>query len=140
MVRISPISVSNVLLFFAGGDHDNYLEMVHIPVWLLVSGCAVFFVPGIYFIYDKYCKDESGGPLIKSASNCLVISFLLCGLAWSLVGFLWIFGAVNHATCGRDSATYDFAFATLIILNFIMDIWICFKICVVLYWAFLSDD
>jgi len=123
-----------------GGDHDNYLEMVHIPVWLLVSGCAVFFVPGIYFIYDKYCKDESGGPLIKSASNCLVISFLLCGLAWSLVGFLWIFGAVNHATCGRDSATYDFAFATLIILNFIMDIWICFKICVVLYWAFLSDE
>lgn len=118
----------------------THLEKVHIPVWLLVSGCAVFFVPGIYFIYDKYCKTESGGPLIKSASKWLVISFLLCGLAWSIVGFLWVFSAHDHETCGNDTATYQFAYATLIILNFIMDIWICFKICVVLYWAFLSDE
>ena len=118
----------------------THLEKLHIPVWLLVSGCAVFFVPGIYFVYDKYCKDESGGPLIKSAANCLVVSFLLVGLAWSLVGFLWVFGAYEHLTCGADSATYRFAFGTLIILNVIMDVWICFKICVVLYWAFLSDD
>ena len=62
----------------------THLEKVHIPVWLLVSGCAVFFVPCIYFVYDKYCKDESGGPLIKSASKYLVISYLLCGLAWSI--------------------------------------------------------
>jgi len=118
----------------------THLEKVHIPVWLLVSGCAVFFVPGIYFVYDKYCKDESGGPLIKRASKYLVISYLLCGLAWSIVGFLWVFSAHDHTTCGNDTATYQFAYATLIILNFIMDIWICFKICVVLYWAFLSDE
>jgi hypothetical protein len=118
----------------------SHLEKLHIPVWLLVSGCAVFLVPGIYFVYDKYCKDESGGPLIKSAANCLVISFLLCGLAWSVVGFLWVFGAYEHETCGADSATYRFAFGTLIILNMIMDVWICFKICVVLYWAFLTED
>ena len=62
------------------------LEKIHIPVWLLVSGCAVFFVPGIYFIYDKYCKDEHGGPWIKSAANCIVIFYLLCGLSWSVVG------------------------------------------------------
>ena len=119
---------------------SQYLEKVHIPIWLLVSGCAVFFVPGVYFIYDKYCKDEHGGPMIKSMANCIVISYLLCGLAWSVVGFLWIFGASQHLTCGADSATYQFAFAALIILNIIMDAWICFKICVVLYWAFLSDD
>lgn len=118
----------------------THLEMVHIPIWLLVSGCAFILVPGIYYIYDKYCKDESGGPLIKSMANCVVISFLLLGLAWSLVGFLWVFGAYGHVTCGADSATYRFAFGTLIILNFIMDCWICFKICVVLYWAFLSED
>ena len=64
----------------------SHLEKIHIPVWLLVSGCAVFFVPGIYFIYDKYCKDEHGGPWIKSAANCIVIFYLLCGLSWSVVG------------------------------------------------------
>jgi hypothetical protein len=129
---------SNII--FCSSDFMSHLEKLHIPVWLLVSGCAVFLVPGIYFVYDKYCKDESGGPLIKSAANCLVISFLLCGLAWSVVGFLWVFGAYEHETCGADSATYRFAFGTLIILNMIMDVWICFKICVVLYWAFLTED
>ena len=89
---------------------------------------------------EKYCKEENGGPLFKTFSNCLVISYLLCGLAWAVVGFLWVFGAYEHLTCGADSATYQFAFATLIILNMIMDFWICFKICVVLYWAFLTDD
>ena len=118
----------------------SHLEKLHIPIWLLVSGCAVFLVPAIYFIYDKYCKEETGGPLFKTFSNGLVISYLLCGLAWAVIGFLWVFGAYEHSTCGADSATYQFAFATLIILNIIMDFWICFKICVVLYWAFLTDD
>ena len=136
---------SSYIIFFVTDESQHlhfsqYLEKVHIPIWLLVSGCAVFFVPGVYFIYDKYCKDEHGGPMIKSMANCIVISYLLCGLAWSVVGFLWIFGASQHLTCGADSATYQFAFAALIILNIIMDAWICFKICVVLYWAFLSDD
>ena len=58
----------------------------------------------------------------------------------SVIGFLWVFGAYEHLTCGADSVTYQFAFATLIILNIIMDCWICFKICVVLYWAFLTED
>ena len=34
----------------------------------------------------------------------------------------------------------QFAFACLIILNCLMDIWICFKICVILYWALISDE
>ena len=121
-------------------DLMTHIEKLHIPIWLLISGCAVFLVPAIYFIYDKYCKEEGGGPLFKTFSNCLVISYLLCGLAWAVIGFLWVFGAYEHLTCGADSATYQFAFATLIILNIIMDFWICFKICVVLYWAFLTDD
>lgn len=148
VIVIVLVSIFNFILhnfFFVTDESQHlhfsqYLEKVHIPIWLLVSGCAVFFVPGVYFIYDKYCKDEHGGPMIKSMANCIVISYLLCGLAWSVVGFLWIFGASQHLTCGADSATYQFAFAALIILNIIMDAWICFKICVVLYWAFLSDD
>ena len=34
----------------------------------------------------------------------------------------------------------QFAFASLIILNGLMDLWICFKICVILYWAFISEE
>ena len=36
--------------------------------------------------------------------------------------------------------TFQFAFASLIILNGLMDLWICFKICVILYWALISED
>ena len=115
-------------------------EEVLIPVWLIVAGSMVLFVPLIYFIYDKYCKDEGGGPLIKNMANCLVIFYLLCGLIWAVVGFVWVFGSHGSLTCGASSLTYQFAFGTLIILNCIMDIWICFKICVVLHWAFLSED
>lgn len=114
--------------------------LVQIPVWLIVAGCMLMFVPLIYFIYDKYCKDEGGGPLIKNFANFLVIFYLFCGLIWAVVGFVWVFGSREHQTCGADSFTYQFAFGTLITLNCIMDIWICFKICVVLYWAFLSDE
>ena len=79
--------VSHVCIFAdSNQEFMSHLERIHIPVWLLVSGCAVFFVPGVYFIYDKYCKDEHGGPLIKSAANCIVIFYLLCGLTWSVIG------------------------------------------------------
>ena len=43
--------------------------------------------------------------------------------------------SVDHQACGQQSFTYRFAFGTLILLNVIMDIWICFKICVVLHWV-----
>ena len=64
-----------------------------------------------------------------------VVSYLLIGLALAVVGFVWVFGSVSHTDCGHESFTYKFAFGTLIILNVIMDIWICFKICVVLHWV-----
>ena len=70
----------------------------------------------------------------------LICSMYVIDFFFFAVGFLWVFSAHDHTTCGNDTATYQFAYATLIILNFIMDIWICFKICVVLYWAFLSDE
>ena len=119
---------------------DNQIEMVHIPIWLLVAGCAVLLVLPVYYIYDVYCKEDLGGPLIRNIANCIVIFFLLCGLVWAIVGFLWVFGSHLNETCGADSNTYQFAFGTLIILNIIMDVWICYKICIVLYWAFLSED
>jgi hypothetical protein len=113
---------------------------VLIPLWLIVAGSAVVLVPLVYFIYDKYCKSVDGGPLVKRVANCVVIFYLLCGLVWSIVGFLWVFGAHANQVCGAESSTYQFAFFTLIVMNVIMDVWICFKMCVVLYWAFLSDD
>ena len=68
-----------------------------------------------------------------------VVSYLLIGLALAVVGFVWVFGSVSHTDCGHESFTYKFAFGTLIILNVIMDIWICFKICVVLHWVSTAD-
>lgn len=44
-----------------------------IPVWLMVSGCAVLVTPIIYLVYDKFCKAEEGGPLIK---NLAKVTFL----------------------------------------------------------------
>ena len=35
---------------------------------------------------------------------------------------------------------FQFAFSSLIILNGLMDAWICFKICVILYWALVSES
>lgn len=132
---------------FSSNSRNSYLlalseelRSMHIPIWLMVAGGAVLMVTPVYHVYDKYCKEEGGGPLFKTIANGIVIFYLLCGLAWALVGFLWVFGARSHQTCGADSFTYQFAFGTLIILNVIMDAWICFKICVVLYWAFLSEE
>jgi len=130
------------------------LEMVHIPIWLLVAGILVLAVPLVYYIYDAFCKPEDVNQGCKRVSQTLVIIFLLAGLAWAVVGFLWIFGDLiwwhifdhgeahhtENTACGSNSATYMFAFACLIILNCLMDIWICFKICVILYWALISGD
>ena len=71
-----------------------------IPLWLLAAGSMILVVPLIYFIYDKYCKEEEGGPMVKNVATCVVIGFLTCGLAVSLLGFLWVFGA--HQSSRRD--------------------------------------
>jgi len=116
------------------------MEKFYIPIWLLVAGCAVLLVVPVYYIYDAFCRADLGGPLVRGIANCIIVSFLMCGLVWAILGFLWVFGSHSNEVCGADSHTYRFAYATLIILNIIMDVWVCYKICVVLYWAFLSED
>lgn len=124
-------------------DQDNLdVEMHHIPIWLIVAGILVVLVPAVYFIYDAFCKPEDVKQSTKNFCQFVVILFLLAGLAWAVVGFVWIFGAhdIQNMYCGHNSTTYLFAFASLIILNSLMDVWICFKICVILYWALISDE
>lgn len=128
-----------------GRDQDPQilgLELLHIPIWLLVAGILVLAVPVVYYLYDAFCKPDNVNEGAKKFSQVVVIIFLLAGLAWSVVGFVWIFGAhhTENTTCGSNSETYKFAFASLIILNCLMDVWICFKICVILYWALVSGD
>ena len=36
----------------------------------------------------------------------MVVGYLLAGMAWALVGFLWIFGTHNSETCNHESSTY----------------------------------
>jgi len=117
-------------------------NLVHIPVWLTVSGGLVLLSPVIYFLYDRFCKPEDVNATVKNISQLSVILYLLTALAWALVGFVWIFGAqqIENQNCGHDSNTYWFAFASLIVLNGLMDVWICFKICVILYWALISEE
>jgi len=126
------------------GNIQNLLniEMHHIPLWLIVAGFLVVLVPAVYFIYDAFCKPDNVKQGVKNVCQFVVILFLLAGLAWAVVGFVWIFGAhdIQNMYCGHDSTTYRFAFASLIILNSLMDVWICFKICVILYWALISDE
>ncbi len=69
---------------------------VMVPVWLVVAGAAVLFAPLVYLAYDKYWKCEEGGPLVLRASKLFVVGYLLCGLVWAVLGFLWVFG-------GRDN-------------------------------------
>ncbi|CAB4060768.1 RP-L40e [Lepeophtheirus salmonis] len=116
---ISMISVGIMSLSHCTTESEDKLSdsTSRIPIWLIVSGVALLFVPTIYLVYDKYCKHEDSGPLIKALSQTVVITYLLIGLAWAIVGFLWVFGSVSHEICGSDSATYRFAFSTLIILN-----------------------
>jgi len=117
-------------------------ELTHIPVWLLVAGGLVLLAPLVYLVYDVFCKPDDVNLGVKNTCRVMVIVYLLTGMAWAIVGFLWIFGAsdIDHQYCGHNSNTYWFAFASLIILNGLMDLWICFKICVILYWAFLSEE
>jgi hypothetical protein len=118
------------------------VEMHHIPLWLIVAGLLVTLVPVVYLIYDVFCKPGDVKQGTKNFCQMVVILFLLAGLVWAVVGFLWIFGAhdTDNMYCGHNSTTYKFAFASLIILNCLMDVWICFKICVILYWALISDE
>lgn len=135
----------NISGFSPSGTTDPQilsLEMLHIPVWLLVAGVLLLAVPLVYYCYDAFCKPGDVSEGLRKFSQVLVILFLLAGLAWSVVGFVWIFGvhSSDDTSCGSNSATYKFAFASLIILNCLMDVWICFKICVILYWALISGD
>jgi len=122
-------------------DHED-CSLVHIPLWLTVSGGLLLIAPVIYFLYDKFCKPDGVNTTVKNICQLVVIIYLLTGLAWALVGFVWIFGArqIKDPECGHDSYTYWFAFSSLILLNGLMDVWICFKICVIFYWAFISEE
>ena len=44
----------------------------------------------------------------KNLCQFVVILFLLAGLAWAIVGFVWIFGAhdIKNMYCGHNSTTY----------------------------------
>ena len=48
--------------------------------------------------------------------------------------------SVKHAFKLFQHFPFQFAFASLITLNVLMDSWICFKICVILYWALVSEN
>ena len=37
---------------------EEHSDLVHIPVWLTVSGGLVLLSPVIYFLYDRFCKPE----------------------------------------------------------------------------------
>ena len=45
-------------------------------------------------------------PGCRRLSKVLVVGYLLAGMAWALVGFLWIFGTHNSETCNHESSTY----------------------------------
>jgi len=114
-----------------------------IPVWLLVSGSLVVLAPAIYSVYDVFCKQEEAvSKGVRAVCQVLVILYLLAGLAWTIMGFYWIFSSRHQPglECGHDILAYWFAFASLITLNVLMDCWICFKICVILYWALVSEN
>ncbi len=106
----------------------------------MVTGAVLLTSPAVYFVYDKCWKSGEADPVFQRGAKFLVISYLLCGLILSVVGFVWVFGAHLDSVCGAESFAYRFAVFALITMNIVMDVWICYKICVVLYWAFLSDD
>lgn len=145
-----PGTVTNLTVWSSVGDSPQLLDDVeqetssslHIPLWLTVSGALVLLAPLIYFLYDKFCKPEDVNQTIKNICQAVVILYLLAALASALLGFVWIFGAeqIENPQCGHDSNTYWFAFSSLILLNGLMDVWICFKICVILYWALISEE
>lgn len=119
---------------------DFSTELPRIPTWLLVAGVLVLLGPLVYLIYDVFCKPEDVNLGVKNLCQALVILYLLAGLALAVLGFLWIFGDQPSSNqCGHNEYTYWFAFSCLIILNGLMDAWICFKICVILYWALIFE-
>lgn len=114
------------------------LGYLALPCWLIVAGCLLILLPLVYTLYDKNTKEQEPESGCKNFSICVVIFYLLCGLAWSILGFVWILGTED--VCDDGNFTYKFAFASLIVLNILMDIWICIKISIVLYWSLLSDE
>jgi len=132
----------------ASGEERLFdLGYKNLPVWLMTAGALLLILPVMYSVYDKFCKQSSAQlntsplqPGCRRMSKFVVILYLLSCMAWALVGFLWIFGTHNKETCNHESNTYKFAFASLILLNILMDAWICIKICIVLYWSLLSED
>lgn len=112
-----------------------------VPVWLCASGGATLIFPAIYFAYDAYCKSDAGERVAKRTAHVGIIIYILCGLIWALLGFSWIFSEVPlEQQCTKQRFSYSAAVFGLLAINLAMDFWICFKIVVVLYWAFLSED
>ena len=109
------------------------------PFWLCVAGAAVLIFPCAYFVYDKICKGGCNG-VVRGACNLIVVLYISFGVGWTLLGFRWTFGEENGGSVCGDELSYRAAAAGLVAVNAVMDGWICFKITVVLYWAFLSEE
>jgi hypothetical protein len=142
MIVVGALSINGCSNLSSAEDAvGNTIEKFpFIPIWLLVAGCVVLLVIPVYYIYDSFSRSNPESTRSQSFANLVIIVFLMCGLVWAIVGFLWVFGATEYEVCGANSNTYKFAFGVLIILNGIMDVWICYKICLILHWAFLSED
>jgi len=124
-------------------DDSSWLDIGYLtlPCWLIVAGCLLIILPAVYTLYDKFTKKEeteTGCLSNFGISVSVVIFYMLCGLAWAILGFVWILGTQD--TCDDGEFTHKFAFASLIILNILMDIWICIKISIVLYWSLLTEE
>ncbi|QQP50958.1 Putative LOC100373930, partial [Caligus rogercresseyi] len=83
---ISMIAVGVLSLSHCRSNPAEQEEVLsRIPIWLLVTGASLLFVPSVYLLYDKYCKHEDSGPLIKALSQGVVINYLLLGLSWAIL-------------------------------------------------------
>eukprot|EP00088_Acartia_fossae_P028680 TRINITY_DN29494_c0_g1_i4.p1 TRINITY_DN29494_c0_g1~~TRINITY_DN29494_c0_g1_i4.p1 ORF type:complete len:363 (+),score=5.24 TRINITY_DN29494_c0_g1_i4:68-1156(+) len=127
------------------GDEDgqnSWLDLgdLSVPIWLIIAGSLLIIFPAVYALYDKVTKAQEVESGCWNISVSVVIFYLLCGLSWALLGFVWILGVDPQDKCNEQSFTHKFAFASLIILNVLMDAWICIKISIVLYWSLLSED
>ena len=75
-----PPTETNLTLSSSVGDGMDLIMaeaplLVHIPVWLTVSGGLLLLAPSIYFIYDKFCKAED---VNTSQLTELVMSSVTC--------------------------------------------------------------
>lgn len=116
------------------------ISYITIPVWLIISGSLLLLLPAMFTLYARYSKNEEFTGCCFNWSISIVIFYLLCALAWAVIGFMWILGNQHQDNCDTDSFTYKFASGSLIVVNVLMDIWICMKISVVLYWSILHED